>query len=137
MIAITTTFWGSCATSILFPTVKVTVGYQYMSDFSYCVIHWLRFNFNYFSLIYKYYVSLLCFICPSSQHSTYLTNEKSIALLYFVTQFFAADKYIDDLLKASITNTKQTLKYRAISAVEQSLWGISWIWLKLSGFSES
>ena len=57
----------------------------------------------------------------SSQNSTYLTNFESIALLYFVTQFFTADKFIYDLPKAAITKTKQKSKYGALSGVGWSL----------------
>ena len=73
----------------------------------------------------------------SSQNSTYLTNSESISLWYFVTQFFAAYKYIYDPLKALIANTNQTLKDGAVSGVGQSLLGILWLWFKFSGFSDS
>ena len=53
----------------------------------------------------------------SSQNSTYLTNFESIALLYFATQCYTADRYIYDLSKTSNTNKKQTLKEGAISGI--------------------
>ena len=52
----------------------------------------------------------IMFCYYSSQNSAYLKNYESISLWYFVTQLFAAVKYIYNLLKASISNTKQTLK---------------------------
>ena len=91
------------------------MSYQYMSALCYREIYLLRFIFCYFTLIYNKYVNLLGFICPSSQNSTYHTNFESIGLSYFVTQFFAAYKYIYDLSKASITDTNKTFKYRDIS----------------------
>ena len=63
----------------------------------------------------------------SSQNSTYITNFEPIRLWYFVTQIFAAVKYINNLVKAPISKTKQTLKYRALSGVRWLLWWISWI----------
>ena len=100
-------------------------------------IHLLRFIYCHDCFIYNKYVILVCFIYPSSQHSTYHTNFESTALLYLVTQLFTAYKYIDELLKCFITNKTETLKEGGLSGVGQQLWGRSWLWFKLSGFSDS
>ena len=83
-------------------------------------LHWIR-HF----IMFRYY---------SSKNSAYITNFESISLWYILTQLFTAVKYIYNLPKLSIYDTKQTLKYEAISGVGRSLWGRSWLWLKLSGF---
>ena len=62
---------------------------------------------------------------------------ESISLYYFVTQLFAAVKYIFDNLKESISDTNQAFKDRDISGFVQSFWGISWFWIKSYGFSDS
>ena len=79
----------------------------------------------------------ILFLYYSSQTFTYHTNFESIDLWYFVTQYFAADKYIYDLSKSLITNPKKTLKYRSLSGVGRSLWGRSWLWFKWYGFHDS
>ena len=77
------------------------------------------------------------FYYVSSQNSTYLRNFESISLWYFVSQYFNADKFIYDVLKSLITETKQTLKDGALSGFNPSLWVKPWLWFKLSGFSNS
>ena len=77
-----------------------------------------------------YYVSLLIIT------KLYLSHKFKINWLwYFVTQLFAADKYIYDLPKSSINDTNHTLKYWALSGVGRLLWGRSWLWFNSSGFS--
>ena len=62
MRSITTTWKGSCATSIRFTSSKVMMSYQYMSALCYREIHMIRFIFRYFIFIYNEYVNLLCFL---------------------------------------------------------------------------
>ena len=68
----------------------------------------------------------------------YLSHKYQIGLfLIFYYIIFAADKYIYKLPKYLITNNKQTFKQVPISGVGRSLWGISWLWFKYFGFSET
>ena len=60
---------------------------------------------------------MICY--SSSQNSTYLKTIESISL-FFVTHCFATDKYIYDLQKVSITNTKKTFKDWDLSGVRLS-----------------
>ena len=112
MWAITTTWWGSCATYIRFTISKVAVSYKYMSFLRYSEIHLLRFINCYFTSIYNKYINLLGFICPLSQNPAYLTNNNHKTLLiteilnqfllwYFQMSFFAADTESTTFSKAS------------------------------------
>ena len=85
-------------------------------------IHLLRFINWYCTSIYKKYVNLLCFICPSSQHSAYLTNNhhktflitqisNQFLLWYFQRPFFAADTESTTFSKAPTVQTQKTKKY--------------------------
>ena len=96
MRAITTKLQGLCDTSIWVTTYKVTVSYQYMSVLSNCEMHLIRFILSYNILIYNKYVIILCSITNHNKTVLILENLESIALWYFDTQLFAADKYIYD-----------------------------------------
>ena len=122
MWAVTTTWRVSCATSIRFKTSKVTVSYQYIYSSFYRDIHLLRFINCCCTSIYKKYVNLLGFICPSLQNSAYFTNNHNKNLLitqilnqfilwYFQRPFFGADTESTKFSKASTVKTQQTKKY--------------------------
>ena len=133
-----TNFWqGLSAMSIRFTISKVMVSYQYMSALSYRKIHLIRFICSRYTFIYIKYFILLLFIFSSSQNSTCHKKNWINCFVIFCNTFFDAVKYIYNLSKASITNTKQTLKYGAMSRVVQSLWDRSWLWFILSGFNDS
>ena len=57
------------------------VSYQCMSDLCYLEIHLLRFISCYCTSVYNKYFSLLVFICPSSQNSSYLANNHHKTLI--------------------------------------------------------
>ena len=91
--------------------------YQYMSYSCYREIHLLRFISYYCTLIYNKYGNLLGFICPSSQNSTYLTNNHHKTLLitqisnksllwYFQRPFSATDNESTTFSKASTVQTQ-------------------------------
>ena len=135
--AITATWRGQCDMSIRFTISKVTVRYQYMCALCYCKIHLISFISCYFSLWSTTIQSIYCVILLIIAN-LYLFHKFGINyLVIFYNTFFAEDKYIYDLPKSSITNTKQTLKDWNILRVGRSLLWRSWLWFKLSGFSYS
>ena len=104
------------------------------------MLSWVTLAVIYFLLFYFEWKKIRhCIIShyQSSQHSTYPKKLESVALLYFVTYCFAADKYIYNLLNSLMVDTKLTLKYNAILGVGGSLWKKSWLWFKSTGFSDS
>ena len=97
------------------------VSYQYIPSLCYRKIHLLRFIICYCTSIYKKYVNLLGFICPSSQNSTFITNNphktlvitqtsNQLLVLYFQKIFFAADTESTTFSKYSTVQTHQTKK---------------------------
>ena len=78
------------------------------------------------------------FCYSSSQNPAYLTNFESITLWYLVTQIFTADKYINNLPKYPLTNTKQIFKDGVISwfrnfcegGCESGLYCLAWMILR-------
>ena len=112
------------------------VSYQHWSDLCYRKIHLVNFICNYCTLIYNEYVVLLCLVM--NNHKTLPISQilNQFLCLYFVTQRFAADKYIYNLPNASITYKNQTLKNRALSGIILLLWGRLWLWFQLFGFSD-
>ena len=119
--SITTTWRSKCATSIQFTIYKVTVIYQYMSASCYLEIHLLRFIRCYCTLIYNEYVIAVCFVINRHKTLLILQIKNLFRLWCFVTQLLAAFKYIYDLLKESICDTKKKLKDGALSRVVRLL----------------
>ena len=77
-----------------------------------------------------YYVLLLIITKLCLSHKF-----EPICLWYFVTQIFGAVKYINNLVKAPISKTKQGLKYGDLSGVRWLLRWRLWLSFKLYGFS--
>ena len=124
-----------------YTVIIATLTYQYCSYLYYIKIHLRTYIWWYFQLTYDDFVTFIRFYCKLSQNFADITNIESVHLWYFLAQKFSGRQGnpLSSIFDhqwvpkpSSSYQNKRPLKYRAPSRVNWSLWGRSWLRIKLT-----